>query len=221
MSTDTKPTLPMLTALAQAQGMDAGRYWNVVKATVLPANCNPSNEQVLAVLAVANQYNLNPLTKQIYAFPGKSGGVVPIVSVDGWLHIANSNPQFDGMETEEVREGGEIVAVTCRIYRKDRSHPVTATEYMIECKRATEPWKQWPVRMLTNKAMIQAIRRAFSLSGIVDPDEADRIKDAEVVSVETAGGYFSETATSRTEQVKLELAQREPGEITQSDMDGE
>ena len=43
---------------------------------------------------------------------------------------------------------------------------------------AAEPWKQWPRRMLRHKATIQAGRYAFGISGIVDPDEAERIKDA-------------------------------------------
>lgn len=131
-----------------------------------------SDEQMTALLIVANQYNLNPWTSEIYAFPS-NGSIVPVVGVDGWARIINGNSQFDGMEFEQDAE-----SCTCKIYRKDRSHPVSVTEFMEECKRDTKPWKSHPRRMLRHKAMIQAARLAFGFAGIFDEDEAERIKDA-------------------------------------------
>ena len=83
------------------------------------------------------------------------------------------------MEFRDTLDGsGNLRAVTCRIYRKDRTHPVEMTEYMDECKRNTDPWRQWPNRMLRHKATIQAARYAFGFSGIADPDDAERTADA-------------------------------------------
>ncbi len=161
--------------MANRFGMDKRAFEATLKATVVPANV--SNEQFVAFLIVAKQYNLNPITKEIYAFPAKGGGIQPIVGVDGWCNIINSNPQFDGMEFDDVMVEGKLAAITCRIFRKDRSHATEATEYMDECKKQSEPWKQWPARMLRHKALIQCARYAFSLSGIVDPDEAERMID--------------------------------------------
>ena len=53
------------------------------------------------------------------------------------------------------------------------------TEYMAECIRNTDPWKQYPRRMLRHKALIQCARYAFGFAGIVDPDEAERIIQSE------------------------------------------
>lgn len=131
-----------------------------------------TDEQMAALLIVANQYKLNPWTSEIYAFPS-NGGITPVVGVDGWARIINANPQFDGMDFEQDTD-----SCTCRIYRKDRSHPVSVTEFMDECKRNTQPWKSHPKRMLRHKAMIQAARLAFGFAGIYDEDEAERIKDA-------------------------------------------
>src|SRR5690625_4254871 len=50
---------------------------------------------------------------------------------------------------------------------------------MSECKGVSDPCKRWPNRMLRHKATIQAARYAFGLSGIIDPDEAERIKSTE------------------------------------------
>lgn len=73
-----------------------------------------SDAQFIALLIVANQYGLNPWTKEIYAFPDKQNGIVPVVGVDGWSRIINENQQFDGMDFEQDNE-----SCTCRIYRKD------------------------------------------------------------------------------------------------------
>ena len=40
-----------------------------------------SDAQFIALLIVANQYGLNPWTKEIYAFPDKQNGIVPVVGV--------------------------------------------------------------------------------------------------------------------------------------------
>ena len=55
---------------------------------------NVTPEQMTALLVVANQYDLNPWTNEIYAFPNK-GGIIPIVGVDGWYEIINKNTQFE------------------------------------------------------------------------------------------------------------------------------
>lgn len=138
-----------------------------------------SDAQMTALLVVANQYNLNPWTKEIYAFPDTRNGIVPIVGVDGWSRIINDNPAFDGMDFEQDDE-----SCTCRIYRKDRSHAIAVTEYMSECKRSGQtPWQSHPKRMLRHKAMIQCARLAFGYSGIYDPDEAERIGEAQSASL--------------------------------------
>lgn len=137
-----------------------------------------SDAQMTALMVVANQYALNPWTKEIYAFPDKNNGIIPVVGVDGWSRIINSHPQFDGMKFEQDDE-----SCTCIMYRKDRTHPVEVTEYMSECKRASVgPWMSHPKRMLRHKAMIQCARLAFGFAGIYDQDEAERIAEAEGVA---------------------------------------
>jgi hypothetical protein len=129
----------------------------------------------MAFSIVANEYNLNPFIKQIYAFPAKGGGIVPVVSVDGWITMTNNHPQMDGIEFEDEHdEKGNLVSIACTIYRKDRSRPIRAKEYLEECRRPTDPWKM-PHRMLRHKALIQTSRIAFGFSGITDEDEADDI----------------------------------------------
>ena len=134
-----------------------------------------SDAQMTALLIVANQYGLNPWTKEIYAFPDKNNGIVPVVGVDGWSRIMNDHPMMDGMEFDLDDE-----SCTCKIYRKDRTHPIQVTEYMSECKRGVGPWLSHPKRMLRHKSMIQCARLAFGFVGIYDEDEAQRIRDVDM-----------------------------------------
>ncbi|WP_439684824.1 Phage recombination protein Bet [Cupriavidus oxalaticus] len=164
-----------LVALTQklAQRLDMGDGNDLIdtlKATAFKGQV--SDAQMTALMIVANQYSLNPWTREIYAFPDRNNGIVPVVGVDGWARIINEHPQFDGMDFEQDGE-----ACTCIIYRKDRTRPVKVTEYMAECKRDTQPWKSHPRRMLRHKATIQCARLAFGYAGIFDHDEAERIVD--------------------------------------------
>lgn len=155
-----------------------------------------SDEQMVALLIVANQYKLNPWTMEIYAFPS-NGGITPVVGVDGWARIINSNPQFDGMSFEQDAE-----KCTCRIHRKDRSLPVEVTEWMDECKRSTKPWQSHPKRMLRHKAMIQAARLAFGFSGIFDEDEAERIRNAhDNVAEGQVNPFTGDTTNKRRDEI--------------------
>lgn len=140
----------------------------ILKATAFKGPA--TDAQLTALMVVANQYGLNPWTKEIYAFPDKNNGIVPVVGVDGWARIINEHPQFDGMDFEQDAE-----SCTCKMYRKDRGHPIAITEYRAECSRDMGPWKSHPKRMLRHKAMIQCARLSFGYVGIYDADEAERI----------------------------------------------
>lgn len=166
-----KPT-SLASRMADRFGVDPSEMMATLKATAFKGQV--SDAQMQALMIVADQYGLNPWTKEIYAFPDK-GGIVPVVGVDGWSRIINENSQFDGMDFEQDAE-----SCTCIIYRKDRGHPIKVTEWLSECKRETQPWKSHPKRMLRHKAMIQCARLAFGYTGIYDEDEAQRIVEKDV-----------------------------------------
>lgn len=207
--------------VAERFRMDVAAFQQTILATVFPSG-KATKEQFAAFMVVADQYELNPLTKELYAFPAKGGGIVPVVSIDGWAKIINDHKAFDGVEFFDVDgPDGRPVAVTCRIHRKDRSHPTKVTEYLSECARNTEPWKSHPRRMLRHKALIQCARVAFSFSGIFDEDEAQRIVEAharEVVTVKAAAS-LDELATQT--EVRAGLAPAEPVEVEATPMDDE
>ena len=165
-----QPESSALAIMAERFNVEPKKLLGTLKNTVFK---NASNDELLALVVVSNEYKLNPLTREIYAFPNsQGGGITPVVSVDGWISILNRHPDFDGIDFEYVDEGGKPVSCTAIIYSKARSHPVRVTEYFAECAKKTGPWSQMPRRMLRHKALIQGARIAFGFSGIYDEDEA-------------------------------------------------
>jgi hypothetical protein len=170
LATTTNKPVTAIGLMASRLSIEPNKLLQVLKATVF-STCR-NDEEMAALVVVSNEYGLNPLLKEIYAFPAKGGGIVPMIPVDGWVKMVNNHPQMDGMEFDVINDAkGELEAITCRIFRKDRSKPIVVTEYLSECFRNTEPWKM-KHRMLRHKALMQCSRYAFGFSGIHDEDEA-------------------------------------------------
>lgn len=183
---------------ADRYAVDANKVMQTLAATAFKQRDGsvPSMEQMTALMVVADQYGLNPFTREIYAFPDKANGIVPVVGVDGWTRIINSHPQLNGIEfnysPEMVTPEGATSTchewVECVIYRKDRDRPIVVREYLDEVYRkpfdnkakgyaVAGPWQTHAKRFLRHKALIQASRLAFGFAGIYDQDEADRINE--------------------------------------------
>jgi phage recombination protein Bet len=161
--------------MADRLNVEPAKLFDTLKSTVFKG---ASNEEMLALVVVANEYGLNPLLKEMYAFPAKGGGIVPLVAIDGWTKIVNRQPSFDGVKFhwDFDSETNKPVACTCTMWVKGRKEPVQVTEFLEECSRGTEPWTKMPRRMLRHRAFIQAARLAFGLSGLVDEDEAPDVQ---------------------------------------------
>jgi phage recombination protein Bet len=170
-----------------------------------------TNEQMMALLVVADQYHLNPFTREIYAFP-QDGGIVPIIPIDGWLRIINEHPQFESIEIalpEDPCEPDDYWT-ECLIVRKDRKKPIKIREWLKECYRSTEAWDSHPKRMLRHKAIIQCARIAFGFAGVFDPDEGDRIINVTADS----GPARVETKAPRSRKTVAAQAAAEPATPT-------
>jgi phage recombination protein Bet len=195
--TTTRPSL--ISKFADRYSVDATKLMDTLKATAFRQRGDQvvTNEQMMALLVVADQYGLNPFTKEIYAYNDK-GAIVPVVSVDGWLRIINEHPQFDGMEFqyaeefEEPTAGKECYAwIECVIFRKDRTRPTIIREYLDETYQAPRgekafagPWQSHTKRMLRHKSIIQCGRVAFGFAGIHDDDEAKHIAERDMGQAE-------------------------------------
>jgi phage recombination protein Bet len=206
----------LLEVMAQKYHMDPQTFATTVRKTAMPANA--TNEEFAAFMMVAKEYNLNPILKEIHAFPKKGGGIQPIVSIDGWISLVNQHPQSDGFEFEwNTAANGDPISCKCTMYRKDRAHPVVVEEFLAECYRATEPWKM-KHRMLRHKALMQAARYAFGFSGIMDQDEAETIAQMRDITPATPRPQMADFEPAKTEADVPETADQvdeETGEITE------
>lgn len=187
MQVQTTPPQPtsLVARFASRFNVEANKLLSTLKATAFkqPADKQTgrveevTNEEMMALLIVADQYGLNPFTREIYAFRDrKRGGIVPIVGIDGWCRIINEHPQFNGAEFGYGHGAdGKLDFVECTLYRRDREHAAPVREYLRENKRDTDAWTGMPARMLRHRALIQAARISFGFVGIFDEDEGRAI----------------------------------------------
>ena len=176
-------TQSLITRLATRHGVEAGKLWKCLTTQVFKQadGAVPTTEEMMVLLLVCENYDLNPFAREIFAFRGKSGDIVPVVSLDGWARIVRSQKDFDGMTftfsntTVKIPSyPGELPEyVTCSMRLKGVSDPVMIQEYMVECFNDRSPvWKKWPRRMLRTRSFIQCARLAFSLTGLYDEGDA-------------------------------------------------
>lgn len=159
-----------LSALTEQLGMtDYNELAGILANTIMP---KASNAEMAAFALVCSTYKLNPLTREVYAFPTKSGGIMPMIGIDGWLKIAHQHDDYAGMAwSEGIEEDGDRWCECTVFLRSTPEHPVTIREYLSECKQNTPVWAQRPKRMLRHRATIQAIRYALGISGVSDADD--------------------------------------------------
>ena len=159
-----------LTALTEQLGMsDTGETYGILKNTIMPG---ARDEELAAFALVCSVHRLNPLTREVYAFPTKGGGIMPMIGIDGWLKLAHQHPDYAGMSWTEGSDGSDKWCECTVFLRSTPEHPVTIREYLSECKQPGPVWAQRPRRMLRHRATIQAIRYALGIAGVMDSDEA-------------------------------------------------
>jgi phage recombination protein Bet len=200
------PRKSLMATMASKYGMEPAALEQTLRATIFPSGKEASREQVAAFMVVALEYDLNPFLKEIYAYPAKGGGIVPVVGVDGWAKVATRGG-LDGAEFSFIESDGGVEACSAAVYRKGNARPIVVTEYLHECRQETKPWQNMPRRMLRHKAFIQAVRLAFGISGIKDEDEAERLREVDAVTVpEIAAAKRADKVADRINQAKAKKA---------------
>lgn len=215
----------LIAKFAQKFSIDEDKLITTLKATAFKVKDKEvTNEQMTALLIVADQYNLNPFTKEIFAFPdAKSNGIVAVVSVDGWSRIINEHGALDGIEfrysdKKVTMKGAKECPEWCEVVikRKDRGQPIVVREYLDEVYRDlsyTNPWQTHTKRFLRHKTLIQGARIAFGFGGIYDEDEAERILDGNSIE----GAVTSKTIEVEQPKAKESAAPAATGEESRSD----
>lgn len=131
-----------------------------------------TDAEFLLFAEVCKATGLNPITKEIWPIK-VNGRLQPMTGINGFLRIANSHSQFDGMEVSFEWDGKQLVSCTVKVHRKDRKFPSVATAYWSEYSKPSPVWKQMPTVMLSKCAKSLAIREAFiqELGGLYTAEE--------------------------------------------------
>jgi len=152
---------------------------------------NASDDEFKVFLHVAETYGLNPFLGQIFYWKDKKGNSIQYTSRDGYLSIANRHEAFDGFFSDVVRKNdsfkrkndvieheygtdrGEIIGAFCQVFRKDRSQEVYSFANFNEYNGYNSVWNRYPSAMILKVAESMALKRAFSVSGLVSKEEMD------------------------------------------------
>jgi phage recombination protein Bet len=175
-----------------------------------------SVDELNMFLHLSKTYGLDPFAKEIW-FIKMRGAPVIMTSRDGYLKIANNNPTFEGLVSDVVYEGdlfkkipdgvdhqygvnkrGRILGAYALVYRKNVRFPIYVFAPYQDYNKPGDVWRQYPHAMILKVAESMALKRAFSLSGLVsreemDVDEEGRIQ--EPVSVASTTPQQSEPRT--------------------------
>ena len=184
---------------------------NAEKAIIMkqffPPNTTPVEMQYC--MKVAENFNLNPILKQIYFVPRKSNvngrwveKVEPLCGRDSFLTLAHRSKKFIGLEsTSDIEETPKLdngkwiiendLVATATAWRKDCEKPfvvkVKYSEY-VQKKRdgtLTKFWLEKPTTMLKKVAESQVLRKAFDITGLYAEEEIDITPSQKEISNET------------------------------------
>jgi phage recombination protein Bet len=169
---------------------------DLIRATVAK-DANPA--ELAMFLELCARYQLDPFAKQIWAakMGGQNGPITIMVSRDGLLSLANRSADFEGMDGDVVRENdgfnkrhspegvaidhevseadidkrGKIVGAWAVVYRTGRRPTYFFAPFGQYAKTGNNPWGKQTDAMILKVAESMALRKAFSISGVVGEDE--------------------------------------------------
>ncbi len=190
-----------LKAMAEAINLTPEDFFDAVKRQCVTGRpedvAKVTAADFVAFFHTARQYGLDPLRKEIQIIPTKHGPRV-YVGFDGWMRVLVSHPDYLAhgwrYNWRDEKARNDLESVTCWIARKSMAGTEYAvsehTEFMDECRpgarknadgsddTAYSPWRRWPVRMLAEKAAMQAVRFTFAMY-VPDLDEVQNAVAAE------------------------------------------
>jgi len=162
------------TELAEFKPNNLGQAWklaDIISKTSFKAG-HKSAEDIFIAMSMGQQIGLNPFqsVQNISVINGR-----PSLWGDGLVAVCQSHPDYEGIEESFDKDSWEA---TCTVKRKGKP-PVTETFSKEDAQIAglwgkSGPWKQYPRKMLRNRARTWALRTQFAdaLMGLTTTEEA-------------------------------------------------
>lgn len=153
-----------------------------------------SDDELALFFHLAQTYGLDPFAKEIWCLKYGNQAATIFTSRDGYLKIANGRTEMDGIQSDAVYENdqlvkradgtvehtygtperGKLIGAYAMVFRKDRSRAAYFYAPMAEYNAGSNPtWKKYPTAMIIKVAEACALKRAFSISGLVTQEEMD------------------------------------------------
>lgn len=192
-----------------------------------------SPQELQTLLAIVKNRNLNPFTKEVYFIKYGNNPAQIVVSKDAFMKRAEENVQFDGFEAGIVIEttDGEIKQIEgtikpksatllggwCKVYRKDRSRPISADADLSAYNTGKSMWAKAPALMIRKVAIVSAFREAFSenVGGLYTSDEMEQAAPIDVTPQESQEEVRARKM-QEIERMKQEAAEREAKQQTEA-----
>lgn len=150
-----------------------------------------TDNELKMFLHLSETYGLDPFAKEIW-FIKAGGQPVIMTSRDGYLKIANNDKGYEGMVSDVVYEGdsfqktvdgvshtygvgkrGGILGAYALVYKQGTRFPAYVFAPFRDYNKGNNVWRQYPHAMILKVAESMALKRAFSLSGLVTREEID------------------------------------------------
>jgi phage recombination protein Bet len=182
--TTTSSPPGLLQTFGERHNIPAGRVAAVLTKTAFPDA--KTEEQLIALLVIANAYDLDPFLKEIHAF-SKDGRVFPMVGRDGWNKALRKQATYQGKTVTEADKRVKIGNskpcpewMECTIRFNNGRDPETVRVWFEEWFLGTNPnWNTRPAHMLRGQAIKQAAREAFGIN-LYDADDRARMLTADI-----------------------------------------
>lgn len=190
-----------------------------------------TNNEFMLFMHLAQHYGLDPFLKEIWCLKYATNQPATVfTSRDGYLKIASRDPQMDGIQSDVVRQGdvlqklpdgrvhheygnprGEILGAYALVWRKDRTHPAYFYAPLSEYSGGNNPtWKKYTSAMIVKVAEAMALKRAFSISGLVTQEELGMEVDAAEELATGAEVLNEPVATASAPSVAVAAVNAEP-----------
>lgn len=189
----------------------------------------PTKDEMIEFAALCKQAGLNPATSEVAPLV-QGGHVSLIVSVDGWIKVARSQPEFAGYKlipsenTIKINNSEVPEYITSQIYIRGLDFPLEWRTYYREAVKPRSPvWTTMPNHMMQVRALANGIKRSFGLNAYTPDEATDMIQaTAEIVEEKRSSGRSRVMNTLKRKTQALEQKQPEVFEQpapTQAELD--
>ena len=149
----------------------------------------PEDHEIDFFIEVCKRSELNPFMREIYLIKYDANTPAQyVVGKDAFTGRASKLPAYDGMvagiivqrnSSIEYLDGAfyapndKLLGGWAKVFRKDRSHPSSASVSITEYSSNQSTWRKLPATMIRKVAVVQALREAFpsEFHGLYDSSE--------------------------------------------------